>query len=133
MIIPYLINIINNHKAHGKLRVHSCNKVIDHKTPGEWKIQLSRAINFFSSKDYDKIRNIHTKNDNMDILMGSETYNIIKELFKSFLQRFQERLEESVRKSEFIIDGVILLESKLNKINTGNVGSYIDSPKWLKK
>ena len=65
--------------------------------------------------------------------MGSETYNIIKELFKSFLQRFQERLEESVRRSEFIIDSVILLESKLNKINTGNVRSYIDSLKWLKK
>ena len=40
--------------------------------------------------------------------MGSETYNIIKELFKSFLQRFQERLEESVGRSEFIIDSVIL-------------------------
>ena len=65
--------------------------------------------------------------------MGSETYNIIKELFKSFLQRFQERLEESVGRSEFIIDSVILLESKLNKINTGNVRSYIDSLKWLKK
>ena len=65
--------------------------------------------------------------------MGSETYNIIKELFKSFLQRFQERLEESVGRSEFIIDSVILLESKLNKINTDNVRSYIDSLKWLKK
>ena len=65
--------------------------------------------------------------------MGSETYNIIKELFKSCLQRFQERLEESVGRSEFIIDSVILLESKLNKINTGNVRSYIDSLKWLKK
>ena len=65
--------------------------------------------------------------------MGSETYNIIKELFKSFLQRFQERLEESVGRSEFIIDSVILLESELNKINTGNVRSYIDSLKWLKK
>ena len=65
--------------------------------------------------------------------MGSETYNIIKELFKSFSQRFQERLEESVGRSEFIIDSVILLESKLNKINTDNVRSYIDSLKWLKK
>ena len=65
--------------------------------------------------------------------MGSETYNIIKEPFKSFLQWFQERLEESVGRSEFIIDSVILLESKLNKINTGNVRSYIDSLKWLKK
>ena len=65
--------------------------------------------------------------------MGSETYNIIKELFRSFLQRFQERLEESVGRSEFIIDSVILLESKLNKINTDNVRSYIDSLKWLKK
>ena len=31
--------------------------------------------------------------------------------------------------SEFIIDSINLLEYKLHKINIGNVGSYIDSPK----
>ena len=38
MIITHLIDIINDHKAHRKLKVHSSNKVIDYETEGEWKI-----------------------------------------------------------------------------------------------
>ena len=29
MIRPYLSDIINVHKAHGKLKIHSGNKIID--------------------------------------------------------------------------------------------------------
>ena len=90
------------------------------------------TINFVSSEDSKKIRTMHTKSDNIDILMDSEMDDIIKELFKSLLQRFQEILEKPIRGSEFIIDSVNLLEYKLNQINIGNVGPYIDSPKWLK-
>ena len=39
MIRPYLRDIINDHKAHGKLKVHSGNKIIDCETQSEWKIQ----------------------------------------------------------------------------------------------
>ena len=35
--------------------------------------------------------------------------------------------------SEFVFDSVGLLEYKLNKISLNRGGSYIDSPKWLKK
>ena len=73
MIGPYLSDIINDHKAHGKLKVHSGNKIIDYKTPAEWKIQLTMSINFISAKDSDKTRNMRTKSDNMEIMMGSET------------------------------------------------------------
>ena len=34
------------------------------------------------------------KSDNIEIMMGSETDDIIKELFESFLKRYQEKLEE---------------------------------------
>ena len=40
-------------------------KLYDHKTQGEWKIQLTVAINFISSKDSDKTCTIHTKSDNI--------------------------------------------------------------------
>ena len=46
MIIQYLSNIINGHKAHEKLNVHSGNKAVDYKAPGKWKTQLSVTINF---------------------------------------------------------------------------------------
>ena len=75
--------MINNHKAHGKLKVYSGNKVIDYKTLGEWKLQLTIKINFVLPKnDSDEIRNMHTKSDKVDILMGSETDEIIEELFQ---------------------------------------------------
>ena len=38
--------MINDHKAHGKLKVHSSNEVTGYETEGEQKIQLSMDINF---------------------------------------------------------------------------------------
>ena len=49
------------------------------------------AINFISSKpDSDETRIMHTKSDNIEIMMGSETDEIIKELFKSLRQRYKK-------------------------------------------
>ena len=65
-------------------------------------------------------------------MTGDETDEIIKELFESLLQRYQEGLEESMKGSEFVFDSVDLLEYKLNKIGLNSGGSYVDSPKLLK-
>ena len=73
MIRSYLSDIINDHKTQGKWRVHSGNKIIEHKTQNEWKIQLTMAINFISSKDSDEICTMHTKSNNAEIMMDSET------------------------------------------------------------
>ena len=75
------------------------------------------AINFISSKDSDETRTMHAKSNNVEIMMGSETNEIIEELFKSFLQRYQEGLEESMRGSKFIFDSVDALYYDLNKIS----------------
>ena len=75
MIRPYLSDIINNHKTPKNLRVHSSNEVIDYETQfGEWKIQLTMSINFISSKDSDETRNLHTKSNNIEVMMGNKTY-----------------------------------------------------------
>ena len=58
---------------------------------------ITIKINFISSKDSEETRNISTKNDNVQIMMGSETNKIIEELFKSLLQRYQEKLEELMK------------------------------------
>ena len=50
-----------------------------------------------SSKDLDEIHTMHTMSNNIEIVMGSETDDIIKELFESLLQKYQEGLEEHVR------------------------------------
>ena len=54
IIKPYLIDIINEHKTHGLVRYHSGNKSWLEETSSEWKIQLTRTINFTSSKDSDE-------------------------------------------------------------------------------
>ena len=58
----------------------------------EWTIQLTMAINFISSKDSDETRTTHTKSNNVEIMMGSETDEIIEEIFESFLQKYREGL-----------------------------------------
>ena len=62
MIRPYLSDMIDDHKIHGKLKVHSGNKIIDYEIPREWKIQLTMKINFVSSKcDPDETVTMHAK------------------------------------------------------------------------
>ena len=74
----------------------------DYKSKGEWKIQLTAEINVISLKpDFNETRIMHTKSDNEEIMIGSHTSDVIKELFKSFLQRYQESLQEKMKGSDF--------------------------------
>ena len=75
---------------------------------------------------------MHTKSDNEEFMNGSDTDEIIKELFKSLLQRYQDNLQEKMKGSDFAFDGVNYLYYNFNKISISRGGSYIDSPKWLK-
>ena len=94
---------------------------------------LTMEIIFISSeKDADQTRTIYSKSDNTEIMMGSETDEIIDKLLKSILQRYQKNLEESMRGNEFVFDSVNSLYYKLYKISLNRGGSYIGYPKWLK-
>ena len=88
--------------------------------------------NFMPSKDSDETCTMHSKNNNTEIMIGNETPKIIRELFEPLLQRYQKELEQSMRRSEFFYN-INLLCYKLHKISLNRKGSYIDSPKWLKK
>ena len=72
---------------------------------------------------------MHTKVNNVEIMIGSETDETIVDLFDSFLQKYQEGLEESMRGSEFVYDSTDVLYYSLNKVSLSRGGSYIDSPK----
>ena len=80
------------------IKLYLSNMISNHKTQGEWKIQLTAAINFMSSKDSNEARTMHSYSHNIETLTGSETDKIIEELFESLLKRFQERLEEKRRR-----------------------------------
>ena len=132
-IKPSLSDIINNHKAHGKQRIHSSNKIIERKTQSEWKIQLTMKINFVSSlPDSNKTRIMHAKSDNIEMMKSSETEEVIKERFESLLTRYQEKLNESMEGSDFTFDGFNALYYDFNTISLSRGKSYIDSAKYLK-
>ena len=104
----------------------------DHKNQGEWKIQLSAEISFISSKpDSDETRIIDTKSNKIEITIGSDTDEVIENLFRSLLQKYQENLEEKMRGSGLVFDGVNLLHYDLNKISLNRGGSYIKYPDWI--
>ena len=70
LIRPYLNDITNDHKAHEGWD-HSDNKVIDCKTT------LS-----ITHKDSNETCTMHTKSDNIEIMISHETDEITEELFK---------------------------------------------------
>ena len=90
LIRPYLRDIINDNKTQGEQKAHSGNEVIDYKTQGEWKIQLTMVTNFISFKDSDEIRTMRTESNNIEIVMGNETVEINEELFESFMQKYKK-------------------------------------------
>ena len=55
-------------------------------------IQLAMATNFISSKDSDETRTMHAKSNNVEIMMCSETNEIIEELFKYFFAKISRRI-----------------------------------------
>ena len=93
IIRPYLRDIIDNNKA-----------------LGEWKIQLVMRIVFVSSLDAAEIYIMHTKSDNIELMTGTETDDVINELVKSFFRRYQERLETKIKGSGHIFKRADLLE-----------------------
>ena len=115
------------------IRPYLSDMIIDYKTQGEWKIQLTMSINFISSNDSDETHNLHTKSNNIEIMMGNDTDEIIDQLCESLLRKYQEGLEESMgRGSNLIFDSVNLLYYHLQKISLKRGESYIGSPEWLK-
>ena len=109
-------------------------ELIDYyKNKGEWKLQLIAEINFTSLKPgSDETRIMHSRSDNIEITIDDDNDDIIEELFKSFVQKYEENLQNKMRGSDFEFDGVNFLYYDFNEISLNRGGSCIDSPKWLK-
>ena len=72
------------------IRPYLSDMIIDYKTQGEWKIQLTVSINFISSNDSGETRNLRTKSNNIEIMIDNETYEIIEELFESLCKNIKK-------------------------------------------
>ena len=70
------------------------------------------------------------KLDNEEFMNGSDTDEVIKLVFESFLQKYEENLQEKMKGSDIEFDGVNFFYYDFNKTSINRGGSYIDSPKW---
>ena len=87
-------------------------------------------VNFISSKDTGETRTIYVWSNNESIMWGSHTDNIIRELFESFLNNYQNE-EQIIKGSDFNFERFDLMDYKLYKVSLKRGGSYIKSPEWL--
>ena len=78
------------------------------------KIKLTIPSNFISSIDNDEERLIHSKSDNIEIMINDEADGVIKELFDSLKNRHQNNLE-SLEGSAFVFDyGIYYIINVIN-------------------
>ena len=85
---------------------------------------MTAEINFISLKPgSDETCIMHTRSDNIEIMIGDDNDDIIKELFKSFLEKYEEDLQEIMKGSDFEFDGVNFLYYDFNKISLNRGGS----------
>ena len=80
-----------------------------------WKIQINMHVNFISSKDTEETRIYYIWSSNVSIMQGRDTNDIIKELFESFLNDYQEKLK-TIKGSVFVFERVNLMDYKLHKV-----------------
>ena len=69
--------------------------------------------------------------DNEEIGSVNETDDIIKELFKAFLNNYQKEKTILRKGSDFIFESVDLLSYSFHKISLKRGKSYIKSPEWV--
>ena len=60
-------------------------------------------------------------------MRGSDTDNIIREIFKSFLHDYQEELK-IIKGSDFVFESVELMDYKLHRVRLRRGGLYMKSP-----
>ena len=118
MIIPYLKELINNHKA-----IENGSR--------EWKIQLNANIKNFSLDDARDIRTFYVWSKNEEIRLGNETNNIVESLINSFLNNYQKEQQVSREKSNFAFDFVDSMRCKFHNTSLKIGSPYIKSPEWI--
>ena len=99
--------------------------IINLQNSNAWKIQLTIAINFISSKDAEEECVMHSAGDNVKFTPYGDVNEVVDELIESLCSKYQINLETSLRRSDFIFVSI--------QFNFIRGGSYNDSPKKEKR
>ena len=85
-------------------------------------------VNFISSKDTGETRIYYMWSDNVSIMQGKDTNDIIREIFNSFLYNYQKELK-NIKRSDIVFESIDLLDYKIHRVRLKRGGSYIKSHK----
>ena len=85
------------------IKFYLCNLIYYHMEKSEWKIELSMQISFVSLT-HEENDIMHSKSDNIEIIRGHDTNNIMDRLIESFTQRYQEDLENKMRGRSYVFN-----------------------------
>ena len=99
------------------IKPHLKDMIDYYKSKGEWKTQITMRIIFISFIDKNQTQLMHTKSDNVEIMNGTDTNDVVNNLINSFMKRYQEGLETKMKGSSYIFERVDLLEYHLYKIS----------------
>ena len=78
------------------MRPYFSDIINEPKNKNKWKIQVNMSINFISLKDSNEVRTMYTKSDNVDIMTGVDTNDVVEELFKK-VSNWTTRINEGKR------------------------------------
>ena len=120
-------------KYFNKVKPYLRDIITDLQESGTWKIQLTIAMNFISSKVSEEERVMHSKSNNIKFTSYNDANKVVDELFDSLDLRYQGNLEISMRGNDFIFNSVKLMYYKCHEVNFRCGGSYIHSPDWTEK
>ena len=113
-IMPYLSDLINDHKA---IRNNS----------NEWKIQINIHVNFVSSNATGENRTIFVWSDSKEIRLDNGAGDIVKGLLNFFLNNYQKKEMVLRNGSNFLFESVDLLSYNIHKASLKRGKSYMKS------
>ena len=75
---------------------------------------------------------MYTRSTPEEIIISCGTEEVAEKLFMQLLQKYRDNLQNKMKDSDFIFNGINYLYYDLNRITISKVGSHIESPKWFK-
>ena len=104
-------SILSLDKYFNTIKPYLRDIIINLQSSDTWKIQLTSAFNFTSSNVTEEEHVIYSTSDSIKFRTYNNINEVVNELFESLRSKYQDNLETSMRRSNFIFDSV-----KLNQI-----------------
>ena len=124
-------NISSLYEYFAKIKPYLSTLIDFYKEQGEYKAQPSMQIKFISFVDNTESQIMHSKSDNVEIMSGYDTDNVINMLTDTFTKRYQQGLETKMKGSSYFFDRIELLEYHFHKMTLNRGSSYMPTLSWI--